>query len=146
LAGLWGYLLENYIYNMDYTDLIGRPFKHGGRGPESFDCLGLILWVLRQNGCKVDDPCIEYAQDWTKDKSYNYFIENYYKQWDKVDKPELLDVVLFGTDKDYPVHAGIVVARNIFIHCSSPHGVIISRLSRVREQINGFYRLKNANT
>lgn len=32
--------------NLRYAHLIGRKFEEGGRGPETFDCRGLVLWVL----------------------------------------------------------------------------------------------------
>lgn len=32
----------------DLNDLIGRPFVRGGRGPDGFDCWGLVLEVRRR--------------------------------------------------------------------------------------------------
>lgn len=38
-----------------YVDLIGKPFLAGGRGPESFDCVGLALEIARRLGKQVPD-------------------------------------------------------------------------------------------
>lgn len=34
---------------------IGKPFRHMGRGPNYFDCGGLIAWCLKQNGIMPHD-------------------------------------------------------------------------------------------
>lgn len=34
----------------DFNDLIGRPFARGGRGPDAFDCWGVVLEVRRRLG------------------------------------------------------------------------------------------------
>ncbi|HSU19900.1 MAG TPA: NlpC/P60 family protein [Acidobacteriaceae bacterium] len=33
-----------------YADLIGKPYAEGARGPEAFDCLGLVLELQRRQG------------------------------------------------------------------------------------------------
>ena len=40
---------------IDYTDLIGVPFKIGGRGPECFDCYGLVRECYLRNGKTIPD-------------------------------------------------------------------------------------------
>ncbi len=36
-----------------YGDLIGKPFEDGGRGPGTFDCLGLAIEMQRRQGRAV---------------------------------------------------------------------------------------------
>ena len=33
-----------------WSDLIGKPFRFGGRGPEDFDCYGLVVEMNRRAG------------------------------------------------------------------------------------------------
>lgn len=39
----------------DVTSLIGVPFKYGGRGPDSFDCYGLVKHLLERDGVVLPD-------------------------------------------------------------------------------------------
>ena len=39
---------------LDYTDLLGKEFEFGARGPDKFDCWGLCLEVGKRAG--VDLP------------------------------------------------------------------------------------------
>jgi cell wall-associated NlpC family hydrolase len=36
-----------------YRDLIGKPFRWGARGPDAFDCYGLVREIYRRHGIKV---------------------------------------------------------------------------------------------
>ena len=43
---------------------VGLPFRHGGRGPEAFDCLGLFLALMRERlGLVLPDPQVPLATD-----------------------------------------------------------------------------------
>lgn len=42
--------------SIDYKDLIGVPFKYGGRGPDYFDCYGLLgEMVWRNQGLRIPE-------------------------------------------------------------------------------------------
>ena len=37
--------------------IIGKPFQLRGRGPEAFDCLGVVIWLTREAfGVDLPDP------------------------------------------------------------------------------------------
>jgi len=38
-----------------YSDLIGKPFAEGARGPEAYDCVGLAIALQRRMGRDVPD-------------------------------------------------------------------------------------------
>jgi len=38
-----------------YSDLIGKPYRDAGRGPDAFDCLGLAIEMQRRQGRDVPD-------------------------------------------------------------------------------------------
>jgi hypothetical protein len=40
---------------LQYADLIGVPFKLGGRGPDFYDCYGLLAEIYRRRGIKILD-------------------------------------------------------------------------------------------
>lgn len=40
---------------VDFADLIGAPFAYGARGPDAFDCYGLVLELARRDGKTLPD-------------------------------------------------------------------------------------------
>ena len=65
-------------------------------------------------------------------------------QWEKVVRPQFMDVVLFWASPVVVNHAGLVLNESRFIHAARP-GVIISRLGefQIFKKIEGYYRFKN---
>lgn len=41
--------------NIDYLDLLGVQFQYGGRGPDAFDCYGLVRELHRRQGVEIPD-------------------------------------------------------------------------------------------
>jgi hypothetical protein len=44
----------------DVQDLIGKPYAHGARGPDAFDCWGLCAEVYRRAGIELPDWRVEH--------------------------------------------------------------------------------------
>lgn len=42
-------------FSAEYADLIGLPFSWKGRGPDRYDCYGLVAELERRNGREVPD-------------------------------------------------------------------------------------------
>ena len=40
---------------VEYEDLIGKEFAYGGRGPDQYDCYGLLREMFRRAGKEVPD-------------------------------------------------------------------------------------------
>ena len=57
------------LLNVDYTDLLGKPFRLGARGPEYYDCWGLCLELGKRAG-------IEYPADFTPEKKQSKYSEH----------------------------------------------------------------------
>lgn len=36
-------------------DLIGTPFDYGGRGPDAYDCYGLLMELMKKDGITIAD-------------------------------------------------------------------------------------------
>lgn len=122
---------------------LGIPFVHAGRGMDGLDCWGLMLRVYADLGHKLWDTNEIYDETWKwEDKSL--FIENYHRQWEKVEKPGIFDGVLFKSMTGVSKHCGIVVDDMSFIHAARGFGVIKTRLGDPiwSQIIEGYYRLK----
>lgn len=123
---------------------LGVPFRHQGRTMSGLDCWGFLKMAYADLGYDLLDVEADYDEDWSwKDK--NYFIENYWREWDVVPygKFKPFDGILFNNSRGRANHAGMVISNNRFIHCCK-HGTIISRIwdPQWSKRINGFYRLK----
>lgn len=129
---------------LDVRRFLAIPYKHKGRDYQGCDCYGLILLFFRDVlNKKLFDVEEEYDKNWTF-KNKDYFIENYHKQFEKIEKPEKYDIVLFQNRQGVANHGGVVLGYGKFIHCCRD-GVLMDSYNREgwRRRINGFYRLKN---
>lgn len=132
--------------------LIGRPYRLGGRGPESWDCWGLVLEVLRTRFA-VTVP--DYGAD-TPDDSTDFpgmarlAMAGAGDGWHRLlSRPNLRaplswpssgpeqpgDVVLMRRGL-YPCHVGIVVAADWMIHAQEGIGTAAERLRHGAERNN----------
>jgi len=125
----------------DIADLIGLPFAEGGRGPDAYDCYGLLLEVFRRRGetlpdygtaCGIQTPETIWA-----------VMERFQTAWEALDGPETGALVALAYP--YPIlvsHVGVVVAADRFLHVRRASGVTIDRLSSPawRRRIRGYYR------
>jgi len=124
---------------------LGVPFKHMGRDPRTgLDCWGLIKCIYTDAGIDLFD--LESYEIHFALLGKNYFIENYSRQWARVESPQFMDVVLFRTKGNVVNHAGLVLNESRFIHTGpSKLGVIVSRLGELSifQRTAGFYRYKH---
>jgi cell wall-associated NlpC family hydrolase len=100
---------------------LGKPYKYGGTGPNSFDCSGLVLYVYSNIGIKL--PRI--AQDQAE-------------VGQPVDRDNLSfgDILFFAKDGKNINHTGIFVGNGKMIHAPQTGDVV------KMESINEYY-LKN---
>ena len=85
-----------------------------------------------------------YPKDWNLHaKADNYIVEEVEKMADKIETPDVGDLVLFNFGK-CAAHVGVVIEQGLFIHCYVAGGKCkVSSLwnSRWSKRIFGFYRL-----
>lgn len=122
---------------------VGAPFKHAGRDISGIDCWGLFIRVYEEIGVKLWDTDEIYNESWNwKDKSL--FIENYHKQWRKIERSEIrpFDGVLFRNMCGVATHVGIIVSRFRFMHAVKGVGVITTSIADINwePKIEGFFR------
>jgi cell wall-associated NlpC family hydrolase len=122
------------MFDLQYADLIGKPFAHGGRGPAAYDCYGLVTEVQRRLGRKVPD----YAYDHTH-QQIAYCIEHAIPFWTPcAAEPGAVAAIRVGR---YVCHVGTVLPNGKLIHAwESSGGVCIERLQEWERRIVGYYR------
>ncbi|MCX5810010.1 MAG: C40 family peptidase [Proteobacteria bacterium] len=90
------------------VNMLGKPYKNGAKGPDSFDCSGLAYYVYKKSGVSL--PV-------STDKLIRIGYE--------IQRSEVLpgDLVFFKIKKD--LHAGIMLNSREFIHASKSRGVAV---------------------
>ena len=103
---------------MRYDDLLGAPYKHGGRGEDGFDCYGLVMECCRRNGTPL--------RDFFKDiKSLDASEVNDYIRKGlnvrRIDAPRAGCIV----EMDYhgKAHIGFMAERDVIVHATFDKGV-----------------------
>jgi len=96
---------------------LGRPYKYGATGPNSFDCSGFVYAVYKEVGIKIPRTSIAQSKIKGKKLSINELREG--------------DLLSFDTSlKGHINHSGIYIGDHKFIHASSgrAYSVTISSL------------------
>lgn len=129
------------------SDLLGKPFEMGGRGPDAYDCYGLCLEIAARAGVEIvpaDAKAIESIADLClRSAALNAGKIDY----EKLSKPEPFCLVGFKIRPPYLTHMGIVLEDcRHFIHIMRKRSVAVERLDLAcwRKRLDGFYRYKFA--
>jgi cell wall-associated NlpC family hydrolase len=91
---------------------MGKPYKNGGRGPDSFDCSGLVYFAYKKTGVVLPATAEEQGRSGVG-----------------IAREAVLpgDLVIFKIKREY--HVGIMVNDKEFIHASKSRGVAVDELS-----------------
>lgn len=124
----------------NFDDLLGRPFADGGRGPDTYDCWGLVREVYRRYGASLPDYPVS-AMDAVRIARQ---MEQEAGGWAEVKRPLPVPclVVIRLACGSWVNHAGVYIGDGRFIHAYKTTGVIIDRIKRWRSMIVGFYVMK----
>ncbi len=114
---------------------LGRSFDF-----RDFNCYTLVTCWYKDLGFELPDYFVNDPK-WHK-HGKNYIIEEYHKLWDRVETPEINDVILMKVLSPVPNHIGIYIGNRRFIHCSENSGVVVSDLKRYERTIRGFFHLR----
>jgi len=115
----------------------GRPFEYGGRGPEKYDCYGLVKAIYMDNG--IDLP--EYVS--VEDRGLiQRMIFDGKRLFEEIDRPEPLSVVALAIHPKFVSHIGVIVPDGRFVHITKNSGVTVERLDSITwaRRLRGFYK------
>lgn len=125
------------------NDIIGKPFKDGGRGPDAYDCWGLVMEVFRRQGIELPD----YGKDTHSNESER--ISGIIKllaasdNWSEIKRPVRGCLITLKYPKpQWTSHVGVMLDRDRFINIRRKTRVLASdRISSPawRLRIAGFY-------
>jgi len=119
------------------ADLIGKPFVDGARGPEAYDCWGLLQCVLRRMG---HEPT-----DYPSNPALLRFA--LHDEWQPLDPQEVKPgdgILLRSTDSRWEWHVGLILDSCRMLHARESVGVCVERFDSpaYRRRIVGFYRYR----
>ena len=88
--------------------LQGKPYRNGAKGPDAFDCSGLVYYVFKQQRVSLPPPA-----------------ETQGRAGHEIGRESIQpgDLVFFKISGDF--HVGIMVGGGEFVHASSSRGVAI---------------------
>ncbi|MDX5412901.1 MAG: C40 family peptidase [Rhodobacterales bacterium] len=119
-----------------FNDLIGVEFEYGGRGPESFDCWGLVQECHRRwHGIELPD----YRSSSNRSENAAVMAAEGKRLWTQLPEIEPGAVLLLRVGR-FGSHVGFAHSRTRFLQALEGFGVMESRVSRFERQIIGAYR------
>lgn len=115
---------------------IGLPFEDCANGPDSFDCWGLVRFVM-ENEFGILLPDLSYD---TSDKNRNRFVDQYRPFFTQLDKPQHGALVLYTPDRRR-THIGVCIDGTDMLHTMKYQGSVLMPLSspRIKNGIFGYF-------
>ena len=114
---------------MNVAEYIGIPYKDRGRDRDGLDCWGLVK-LFYSDVMGIDVPgYLEYdsAED---NAAVADVIDRRVSDWKQIEAPEPGCVLLFRV-KGLPIHCGIYLGRDDFLHAFKGTQVCIERLNSI---------------
>jgi cell wall-associated NlpC family hydrolase len=121
----------------EFRDLIGKSFAYGGRGPDTYDCYGLLLEMNRRMGVEIPDY---FSPDDTL--KIALIIESEKRLWTPVNAPNTGVAVALRVGR-HVAHVGFMIDRTNMLHAwKQSGGVMYEPLpgSVWERKAAGFYR------
>lgn len=124
-----------------YSDLIGKPFCDGGRGPECYDCWGLAREMFARHEVELPDFGVS-----CKDHSgVSKMLRGQERNWIPIKEPCEPCIVIFRcdpSDRKLVTHMGVYVGNGRFVHAHEKYGVAVERLEHPywKRAFYGFYK------
>ncbi|MDR1977214.1 MAG: C40 family peptidase [Synergistaceae bacterium] len=127
----------------DLTGLIGKPFIDGGRGPDGYDCWGLVCEVFRRGGIELRDYR-DFNLSCYDSEGFCGLFEKESLRWTRHEPPDIPVPAVVTIRFNHPIfvnHVGVYVGGGKFLHTREKTGVCIERLDSPcwRHKIEGFY-------
>lgn len=113
---------------IDVSPYIGKPFEDGGRGPDAFDCWGVIVSVYRDCfGIALPTYGEISARDLARSARLFEAGAADESEWQYVSAPQAGDVVLMRSARGGRriVHVGVMADSRRVLHCEEGAGVVL---------------------
>jgi len=122
----------------NFDDIIGKPFKSGERGPDSYDCYGCAIAVYERYGIKLPAcPITEYTATCIANKIEE---ETQKKQWKRIEEPIVPCIVVMKIScESWANHVGVYIGDGKFIQAYKKSGVVIDKIKKWKNYIEGYY-------
>jgi sulfur carrier protein ThiS len=115
---------------MNYDKYIGLRYLDNGRTESGVDCWGLArLFYKGEYGIDLPSYSEEYSGG--TDPRILQTVELYKDNWEESAQPEAGDLCLFNMLGE-PMHVGVYVGNNKFLHCRSGSDSVIESLSNLK--------------
>lgn len=124
---------------MQYTDLLGKPFQYGGRGPIAYDCYGLAIELQRRRGVALPD----FGSAVQRHVIHRMIMDGR-SSFRQIPLPEPWCLVTFSLGRDLTSHIGVVLDDGKrFIHIMQDVHVCVERLASDtwKNKVTGYYHL-----
>ena len=121
-----------------YDDLIGKPFAYHGRGPDSYDCLGLVMEIFKRNNIPI-----EAFTSLENPAEISNKLTAHANQLHEIPSPRPLAVVTFCIVPPYVSHLGVIIDNyGRFIHAIQDCSVSIENINSPlwHRRVKGFYK------
>lgn len=116
-------------------ELIGKPWKVGTEGPDTFDCWGLLRWVYRTQRSLVLTPIPAIAP--TDTVKICRAVQDEEPRWQRVLLPTHLDAVAMSLGKAiHHVGVWLEIDGGVVLHTTERSGVVAQSITSLRS--NGF--------
>ncbi len=122
------------------NDYIGCAFKSGGRGPDTFDCWGLVHKLFERYGHPIPDYNISVAAAQAIDLEVER--QTATPVWKKLTAPQIPCVVVIQCHPVYVQHFGFMFTADKFVHVLVDKFVCVDSISSPlwEKRIRGFYQ------
>ena len=129
---------ESGVGAKTFEGLLGKTFRHGGRGPEEYDCYGLCIEIYRRLGKHL--PPVSTSYELEVNNMAMKVASDFFEQ---LAGPEPFCLVTFIGRPPYSTHVGVVLPDLYhFIHILEGTQVTIERLDGLlwKRKITGFFK------
>ncbi len=116
-----------------FDPFVGLPYAERGRGPDAFDCWGLVVEVYRV-GLDLRLPLYGDAATCAEEDRLFRHERAFVRQ---VERPDLFDLVLI---RERPWHIGLWAGRGHLLHMPFAKTSVIEPISTFGRRVEGFYR------
>jgi cell wall-associated NlpC family hydrolase len=128
---------------MWWQKYLGENFAEKGRGPDLFDCWGLLRWVYFHDHIdKIVVPdYLEFYDSTNEREKLGELIDKESRAWKEVTDPKPFDCIVLRM-RGVPMHVGIVTQKGYMLHCAQGVGTVHERYDSLRwvDKVLGFYR------